>query len=125
MTDVKEVTISNVVTDQAPATTDRELLMQQTQALTVLAQGVNSLAEFVVNGGLGQMLSGYARTQSVQGILNGLAAHGGRAALDARFLKQNALEITEAIEQVFDKYKQRTAETAAEPRDPHIKEPAE
>ncbi len=105
--------------------TDRELLAKQTEALTVLASGVNALAEFVVNGGLSQMMSGYARTQSVQGILNGLAAHGGRAALDARFLKQNALEITEAIEQVFDKYKQRTAETAAGERDPEIKEPTE
>lgn len=95
-----------------------EIQLKQTQALTALAEGVNALAAFVTGGGLSQLLSGYARTQSVQAILGGLASHDGRNSLDARVLGQNAIEIVEQIEKVFDKYHTRQEEKVE--RDPYI-----
>lgn len=95
-----------------------ELEIKQTEALATLAEGVKSLAAFVTGGGLHAVLSGYAKSQAVKDILGGLASHDGRNSLDARHLKQNALEIVEAIEQVWDKYAERIA--AKEPRDPEI-----
>lgn len=95
-----------------------ELEVQQTKALASLAEGVNAIAAFITGGGMSELLSGYARTQAVQSILGGLASHDGRNALDARVLGQNAIEITEAIEQVFQKYQSRLA--SKEKRDPVV-----
>lgn len=103
-------------------TTKHELEVRQTEAIEVLGAGIQQIANFLVGGGLAEMLSGYARSQSVKDILGGLASHGGRAALDARFIKQNALEITEAVEAVFRKYQERLEEKG---RDTEIKEPKE
>lgn len=95
-----------------------EIEVQQTKALTSLAQGINQIAAFITGGGLSEVLSGYARSQAVQSILGGLASHDGRNALDARVLGQNAIEITEQIEQVFQKYQSRLA--SKEKRNPVV-----
>ena len=99
---------------------ERELALKEkeTEALTVLASSVNALASFVTQGGLTQVLSGYARSQAVKEILGGLAAHDGRDALDARVLKQNAVEIVSQVEAVFDKYKEKVMDKS--PQDPDI-----
>ena len=99
-----------------------EIAIRQTQALEVIGNSLATLVNYIGNGGLAATLSGYARSQSVKEILGGLAAHDGRNALDARTIKQNALEITEAIEAVFAKYQDRLSEKG---RDPEIKEPKE
>jgi hypothetical protein len=98
----------------------KDLATQQTQALTVLAQSVATIANFLQGGGLTQILNGYAKSQSVKDILGGLAAHDGRNALDARVLGQNAIEIVEQVEKVFDKYHERLQ--SKERRDPEIKD---
>jgi hypothetical protein len=111
-----------VISDKSLATpvevTKHEIEVQQTKALTSLAEGVNAIAAFITGGGMSELLSGYARTQAVQSILGGLASHDGRNALDARVLGQNAVEIVEQIEKVFDKYHSR--KTSTERRDPVI-----
>ena len=105
---------------------DQHLKVRNVEALEDLADGVLQIGNFLCNGGLTKVLSGYARTQSVQGILNGLAAHDGRKSLDARVLSQNALEIVEQVEAVFKKYDSRMKQTDrdteihdAEPADLH------
>lgn len=103
-----------------------EIQQQQTAALTTLAEGVNTIAKFIINGGLSSLLSGYARSQGVQSILGGLAANAGRNALDARTMGQNAIEIVEQIEQVFNKYAEvQNSKSTGEQRDPDLHEVVE
>lgn len=100
-----------------------DILVQQTEALTTLAEGVKAIAGFLQGGGLAQILSGYARSQAVKDILGGLATHDGRNALDARVLQQNATEIVAQVEAVFAKYQEKLEEGAAgEERDPEVKD---
>lgn len=96
-----------------------EIAVKQTEALQTLAQAVQTISQFLSTGGLTAVLSGYARSQAVKDILGGLAAHDGRNALDARVLGQNAIEIVEQVEKVFDKYAERLAQAN---RDPEIKD---
>ncbi len=83
-----------------------EIEVAQTQALTTLAQATKEISTFLNGGGLANILSGYARSQAVGGILEGLASHDGRNALDARVIQQNALDMVTQVEKVFEKYGQ-------------------
>lgn len=114
MDEVKDLT--EVTGKPLVLTSEREIAIRQTEALTVLASATQEIATFITGGGLSSLLSGYARSQAVKDILGGLAAHDGRNSLDARVLGQNALEITEAVEMVFKKYAERMAEQKLEPR---------
>lgn len=107
---------------EIPGEAKHELTVRNVEALEDLADGVLAISNFVCNGGLTKLLSGYARTQAVKDILGGLAAHSGRSALDGRTLGQNALEIVEQVEAVFRKYDQRLKETG---RDPEVHAPVE
>lgn len=113
-----EIIVSDKELEIQKSIASNEIVVQQTKALQALADGIQSISRFLNNGGLTQVLSGYARSQSVQGILSGLAGNMGRSALDAKTIRQNALEITEVIEAVFDKYAERLASKAD--RDPEI-----
>ena len=84
--------------------------LEQTKALASLAQAATQISNFLTNGGLANILSGYARSQAVKDILGGLATHDGRNALDARLLDQTALEIVTQVEKVFEKYKSKLEE---------------
>ncbi len=95
-----------------------ELQVAQTAALQETAKAFNAIANFVVNGGLTQLVSNYARGAGANQILGGLASHGGRNSLDARVLGQNAIEIVEAIDLVFKKHAERLSSN--EERDPDI-----
>lgn len=93
----------------------------ESRALTQLATSINQIATFLTGGGLQQALSMYARSQAVKDILGGLASHEGRKSLDARVLSQNAVEIVEAIEQIFAKYDEKLkAKASGEKRDSKI-----
>ena len=100
-----------------------EVQIRQAEALTSLAKGVNSIAAFLSSGALAQVLGQYSRSQIAKDIFGGLAAHGGRDALDARFIKQNATEIIAAIEAVFDKAAEKAQAVAkGETFDPELKD---
>jgi hypothetical protein len=106
--------------EELPAVkTEKELAIQQIEATTQLANSVKTLADFVVGGGLQAVLNGYAKTQCVKDILGGLTAHSGRDGLDARTLSQNAIEIVEQVEKVFEKYSERLE---GKNRDPEVKD---
>jgi len=93
-------------------------VVAQAQALQSLAKSMEVVSTFVSQGGLSSLLQGYAKTNSVSSLLNGLTANAGRGGLDARFMEQNAVEITHLIEAVFDKYEKHLSEKAE--RDPQI-----
>lgn len=99
-----------------------EIEIKQTEALTSLAKGINDIAAFVTQGGLQAAMSAHTKGALLQGIFNGLASHGGRNSLDARTIKQNALEAVELVMAAFDKMHERIQDKN---RDPEIKEPSE
>lgn len=99
-----------------------ELEVKQTEALTALAKASTEIATFVTSGGLSSLLSGVARGNAVSAMLGGLTQHAGRDGLDARTLKQNAIEIVEQIEAVFTKFEERlSAKRRGEERDGEVK----
>lgn len=99
---------------------NKEIELKQTEvtALATLAESTNAIANFLTGGGLLNILNGYSKSQAVKEMLGGLTTHAGRNALDARTIKQNAVEIVEAIEAVYSKYQERLS--SKEPRDPEI-----
>lgn len=101
-----------------------ELEQKQTEALVTLAKATSEIATFISGGGLTKLLSGVARGNAVSSMLGGLTTHAGRNGLDARTLKQNAVEVVEQIEAVFSKFEERlAAKNKGEERDPEIKDP--
>lgn len=101
--------------------TSELVVQEQTKALVSIGESLKQLSNFVSNGGLTELVKGYTQTQIAQGVLQGLASHDGRNALDARYLKQNAIEIVHAIEAVFDKAKERTEAASDKKLDPELK----
>ncbi len=81
-----------------------EIEARQTAAMEGISQSLTALASFVTKGGLVEVLSGYSRALGVGQAVQGLLQHSGRAGLDARTMKQDAVEIVHKIEQVFEKY---------------------
>lgn len=95
--------LPQAVTIESPATIpERQVLAaeQTANALTVIAS-------FLQQGGLDRAVNTLVKGNGIAGMLSGLAHHDGRRALDARVLKQNALEIVEQLELVFNKYNER------------------
>lgn len=84
---------------------------QTASALTVIAQ-------FLQEGGIEKAINTLVKGNGIAGMLSGLAHHDGRKALDARLLKQNALEIVEQLELVYKKYNERLSSQNA--RNPDI-----
>lgn len=100
----------------------KELMAAQTQALTVMANSMQMIATFL-NQGLPQMIAAQSKAQAVTGVLNGLMTKEGRNGLDARFIKQNAIEAVSAIEAVHDEYQEILAAKAKGQQDPEIHDP--
>lgn len=122
MTDIPErqlleLDIQNKDKKGLEVSSKNELEIKQTEALQVLSEAAKQIASFLTDGGLVNVLSGYARTQAVKDMLGGLTANMGRDALDARTISQNAIEITEVIEAVFKKYEEKLK---TQNRDPEI-----
>lgn len=99
---------------------ENEIQIKQAEALSILANGVKDIAGFLKEGGLANILSGYARSQAVKDILGGLATHDGRNSLDGRLLGQNAIDIVHAVEAVFEKYQEKLKAKGKE--DPELKD---
>lgn len=99
--------------------TSNEIAIKQTEALTTIAEALKGVSTFLNQGGIQAVLAAHTKGSIIQAIFGGLAAHDGRNALDARTIKQNSLEIVEAIEQVFNKMHERLQDKN---RDPEIKE---
>lgn len=102
---------------------ERDVAIKQVEALATLSKGVADIAAFLNQGGIQSLLTSYTKGQIASSILGGMAAKDGRNSLDARTIKQNALEITEVMEAVFNKVNERAKER--EPRNPEIKDAEE
>lgn len=91
-------------------------------SLAKLASSTEVIANFIAGGGLVQVMQGYARAQSVSSILNGLVAKEGRAGLDPRVMKQNAIETAQMVETFFDVYSKKLKDLASGQYDPELKD---
>lgn len=100
--------------------TNNELQIRQTEAVCVIAEALSGISSFLNGGGIQEYLKASTKGQIVSGIYNGLASKDGRNSLDARTIKQNALEIVEVIEAVMKKVDERANERNG--RDEEIKE---
>lgn len=98
----------------APATIPERQVLAAEQT----ANALTLIASFLQQGGLDRAVNTLVKGNGIAGILSGLAHHDGRNALDARMLKQNALEIVEQLELVFNKYNERLSSQAK--RNPDI-----
>lgn len=94
--------------------------VKQTEALTQIGTALATISNWVTQGGLTEIMTGYAKSNAVKEILGGLAAHDGRNALDARVLSQNALEIVHQVEGVFDKFAEHLKAKKAGELDPDL-----
>ena len=108
--------------DEVKPNSSELVVQEQTKALSTIAESLKTLSTFVSGGGLTDLMRAYSQSQIAQGVLQGLASHDGRNALDARYLQQNALEIVHAIEAVFNKAKERTEAASNEKLDTEIKD---
>lgn len=100
-------------------TETKELMAAQTKALTVMAESMQMIATFL-NTGLPQALAVQAKANGVSAILQGLMSKEGRNGLDARFIKQNAIESVQAIEAVHDEYQEILKAKANKELDPKL-----
>ena len=100
-------------------TETKELLAAQTKALTVMAESMQMIANFL-NTGLPQVIAAQAKANGVSAILNGLMVKEGRNGLDARYIKQNAIESVMAVEAVHDEYQEILKKKAAGELDPKL-----
>jgi hypothetical protein len=100
----------------------RELMAAQTQALTVMANSMQMIANFLESG-VPKIIAAQAKAQGVNSILGGLMTKEGRGGLDARFIKQNAVETVEVMEAVHAEYQERLAKQAEGNQDPKIHDP--
>lgn len=121
-----QLSLSQSQSSSAPVLSKTEIEIKQTEALETIGTSLNAISTFITSGGLQDLLSGYARSQSVTAMLGGLTTHAGRNGLDARVLEQNAKEIVKQIESVFDKYQEvLAAKKRGDMLDPDIHQPVE
>lgn len=72
---------------------------------------------------LSSFIEGLTRSKGILGVMQGLATHSGRNALDARTMDQNALEIFHLMDKAIEATKSRLQEKASGVElDPEIKD---
>lgn len=98
-----EVPLQSVELSQRPTVSLSRLEERQVAAQEQTAQALTSIATFLSGVTLKDILQHQAVNGAVHQILGGLAAKDGRNALDARTMKQNAVDIAYLIEQVLGK----------------------
>ncbi len=98
-------------------------LENQTKALTLMAEAIQGISTFLAKG-LPQVLNGYSKAQSVHSVLNGLVSNSGRAGLDPRVHKQNAVDAIHLIETFYTHYKDLLEERAKGVSTDEVKDPA-
>lgn len=95
---------------ESPMVTQKDIALMQAQAATSIAQSLAVISSFIASGGLATMLTGIAKTQAANGVIQGLVTHSGRQGLDARFATQNMKDAFHSIEALYDGFAERLAE---------------
>lgn len=83
-----------------------DLVLQKERELAIqekTATALTSIANFLSGTTLPEVLQTIAVNGAAQHLLGGLTSHAGRQGLDARTMKQNALDIAYLVESVFKK----------------------
>jgi hypothetical protein len=89
--------------------TSPQLRERETVALEVIADSLKGVSNFLQGTTLPQVLQTLAVNGAAQALLGGLTSSDGRGGLDARTMKQNAIDIAHLIEQVFIKLSSHAA----------------
>jgi hypothetical protein len=101
-----------------------EIQEESNKALRQIGESLAILSQFVSAGGLVELVRSASLASGANALLGGLAVKNGRESLDARTLKQNAIEIAEQVLLIHDKFKERlSAEAKGKTRDPDIHDP--
>lgn len=95
---------------ESPMVTPQDISLMQAQAATSIANSLAVISSFIASGGLATMLTGIAKTQAANGVIQGLVTHSGRNGLDARFATQNMKDAFHSIEALYDGFAERLAE---------------
>ncbi len=94
----------------------------QAKALQSLAGSMEVVASFITEGGLAKLMTGQAKANMSSQMLNGLMANMGRGGLDASLMNQNAIEITQLAEIIFEKYAEKLKAKSDGNYDPELKD---
>ena len=93
---------------------------EQAKALTSISKSLSQLTNFITTGGLTELLAAQATHNAISGVMQGLAAHDGRQALDARVMAQNGLEIAKHIDAAVETALRLKKEKEKGDHDPEI-----
>lgn len=88
----------------------KAIAIAQVKALAEVSQSFKAIAEFVTGEGLKETLKGNARYNAVNGAITGLTSNAGRLGLDARTMKQDAIDTVYRVEQFHKEYERFIAE---------------
>lgn len=113
--------VERKVAELVPASEPPVLLPEKVEtALVSIGEGMKAIATFLGGTTLPEIAESMAIMKTVSDIQGGLAAHGGRAALDARTINQNAIDISHLITAAFDHLKKHTEELRNGERDSRV-----
>ena len=88
----------------------KAIAIAQVKALAEVSQSFKDIAEFVTGEGLKETLKGNARYNAVNATLSGLTSNAGRLGLDARTMKQDAIDTVYKVEAFHKEYERIIAE---------------
>lgn len=98
---------------------EKDLQVSAIQANQEISKAASAIAAFFSGTTLREVLQTQVVHNTLSGMLQGLAANGGRKALDANLIDQNALEIAHAVEATIRKV---TAHAISRAGIPEVKE---
>lgn len=120
--EIKEVVAVEKTVD-APVVSQAALPKELVESVVTIAESLKGISTFLAGQTLPQVLESYSIMACLGQIMNGLTANQGRVGLDARTIKQDAIDGTHRILAAFDHLREtfeqrKNGERAAEIVDP-------
>lgn len=98
---------------------------EMVEAVSSIAESLKGISTFLAGQTLPQVLESYSIMTCLGQIMNGLTANQGRVGLDARTIKQDAVDGTHRILAAFDHLRDTFEQRKNGERDPNIVDPEE
>lgn len=93
--------------------TDSHIVVTEELSTALATCLTTALTNVLKSPEMGQFVETLAKGKALSGMMEALVSHDGRKGLDASTMKQNAIEISHFIDQVFDKFKTRAVEKSS------------
>jgi hypothetical protein len=102
--EIKEVVTAGKVADELISSTANMTTMPKefVESVVTIAESLKGISTFLSGQTLPQVMESYAIMSCLGQIMNGLTANQGRVGLDARTIKQDAIDGTHRILAAFD-----------------------